>query len=228
MGIPRAGILEHADQLYAPRDGFWERLDANDTRVQRQCQANGQARHEAFRRRIGAIHSPRIRFGLEIEPAADGHGLGVLDEDRQGYDYLIGAVHHLGGLEKTKVTQKELEFAFLAATRQLLASGVDILAHPLRFFPKKCQLPEPRDLYPPLLEMLMETGVAAEINFHAHVPDPEFFAQCIRRGIKISLGSDSHSLVQVGDLHPHLELIKQIGAIGRLDEILWPPPRHDD
>ena len=80
---------------------------------------------------------------------------------------------------------------------------------------------EPEDLYLPTIELLKRYGVAAEINCHAgYRPNPEFFAPCLKHGVKLSLGTDSHNLYEVGFIMPHLRILKAVGAYGRLDEVL--------
>ena len=63
--------------------------------------------------------------------------------------------------------------------------------------------------------------MAAEINFHGNEPYPEFLELCIREGVKISLGSDSHNLYEVGFFHPHLALLRDLGVYDRLDSVLF-------
>ena len=80
---------------------------------------------------------------------------------------------------------------------------------------------EPEELYAPVVELLRRYNVAAEINFHAgYRPNPEFFSLCLKHGVKLSLGTDSHNLYEVGFLMPHLQLLRDIDAYSRLDEVL--------
>lgn len=65
-----------------------------------------------------------------------------------------------------------------------------------------------------LADMLAATGTAAEINCHLNSNDPEFFAQCIARGVKIAFGSDAHRLSEVGNLGPHLQLLREAAGAG--------------
>ena len=63
--------------------------------------------------------------------------------------------------------------------------------------------------------------MAAEINCHAgYRPSPEFFALCLKHGVKLSLGTDSHNLYEVGFIMPHLRILKAVGAYSKLDEVL--------
>ena len=80
---------------------------------------------------------------------------------------------------------------------------------------------EPEELYLPTIELLKRYGAAAEINCHAgYRPNPAFFALCLKHGVKLSIGTDSHNLYEVGFLTPHFALLKAIDAYSRLDEVL--------
>lgn len=223
LGLARAGMVEHAEQLYLSRDGFWAREDGNNLAALRKSAGEGHSRHPQFRQRLHGARGKRILLGLEAEPAMEGRGLALFDEDNTGYDYMIGAVHNLAEGNGEPTDHAGTDRQFMRRTRQLLDSGVHILAHPMRYFRRTQKRPAPRELYKPVIDLLAERRVAAEINFHTNVNDPEFFDMCVRRGVKLSLGSDSHCMLEVGDLHPHLGLLKQLGVMGRLDEVLWMP-----
>ncbi|MBA4388454.1 MAG: hypothetical protein C0404_10770 [Verrucomicrobia bacterium] len=231
FGLHNAGLMEHADHLYVPRTGFWGRKDTDNPVALRQAIADGHCRYPAFRQQVCPLHSDHIFIGLEAEPAIDGRGLALFEEDRAGIDYLLGAIHNLDEKFGVQMSVQETDRQFMARTRQLVESGINILAHPFRYFPRLQKRTAPPDLYRPVADLLAAGGVAAEINFHQNVNDPEFFTICIERGVKIALGTDSHCLIDVADLRPHVDLLRQLGVIGRLEEVLWRPParhtRHD-
>jgi len=225
LGLRCSGFAEHADHLYLPRDGFWGRLDTDQRPVLAAGERAGHSRYREYERIVHPIRSDRIFLGLEAEPAADGKGLALLKKDAKGYDYILGAIHQFGDKRFTHLPDEEIDARFLQKTRQVVEAGVDVLAHPFRYFKKTHNRVAPKTLYAPVADLLAEAGVAAEINYHTNEPDPEFFAICLKRGVKLSFGSDAHALFEVADLHPHLQLIDELGAAGRLEEILWRPKR---
>jgi len=220
LGLAGAGFSEHLDQLYFPAERFWDRPDNEDLRAIRRSVAAGHSRLAAYRARLEPLRSGRVRMGLEVG-ARDGR-LAILDEDRGGWDYLIGAVHNLDGLDPAAAPYDQVVRRFMAKTRLTVRCGVDVLGHPFRYF-RRFNLPVPVGLYRPLADLLADAGVAAEVNFHTNRPDPEFFALCLDRGVRLSVGSDAHALAEVGDLRPHLELLRRLGAADRLGEVLWRP-----
>ena len=100
--------------------------------------------------------------------------------------------------------------------------GIQVLAHPFRIFLRR-RREVPTALYGEVVGLLASRGVAAEINFHTNQPDPVFFRLCLERGVKLSVGSDSHAIASVGDLGPHIALLRDLGVWDRLDQILWRP-----
>ncbi|MBS5533181.1 hypothetical protein KH017_20530, partial [bacterium] len=85
---------------------------------------------------------------------------------------------------------------------------------------------KPKELYEPVAELLRRYGVAAEVNFHQNDPEPEFFEICLKKGVKIALGSDSHNLYEVGFFLPHFRFLAELGVAGRLDEVLYHFPEQ--
>ena len=102
---------------------------------------------------------------------------------------------------------------FMQQNEAILKSGVNALVHPFRIFSfrfNRIQHPTPEDLFEPLVQLLKKYHTAAEINFHCNHPEEEFFSMCIKNGIKISLGSDTHNLYEVGEFYPHVKLLDKI------------------
>jgi len=108
-------------------------------------------------------------------------------------------------------TQAEAERLFMRDVERLLAHPIQVLAHPFRYF-RRGGLTRPAHLFRPVASLLAARGVAAEVNFHGNVPDPAFVAECLSRGVKIALGSDTHDLVESGELAPHVAALKAAGA----------------
>lgn len=159
------------------------------------------------------------RFGLEID--FDFHGKPIFDPaDLEHFDFLSGAVHGLAEFAKDNPDQQALKDEFLFITKSILASGiVKVLAHPFRVF-RRGGMPTPDELFDPVVEMLLEHGVAAEINFHTNEPPLEFIRECLDEGVKFSLGSDSHNLAEIGDFAYHLKLLNDAGFDGDLADII--------
>jgi len=243
------GFSEHADQLYFPREDYARyEAEAGKLSALRAAARAGHSRFAAYRALVAPLAAQGVPVGLEVEAAEDSPGLALLDEDRGGWDHLLGAVHEFRQGQRpwtpsvaetapddSAATLREaveslprpganLARDFMVQVGKLCSGGVDVLAHPFRVFIRKGR-EVPKELYRPVAEMLAAHGVAAEINFHTNQPDPEFFALCLELGVRLSVGSDAHAMWEVGALGPHLALLKQIGAAERLEEVLRRPKK---
>ena len=212
LGLKGVACVEHAGQLYLPADDFWHRVHVENPAAIPQARKLGRDRMAAFRSAMAQFRSPTLAVGLEVECDRDGK-LNLLEEDRAGWDVLLGALHWLPSNLPSN-TPGKFATAFMTVTEQLVSQGIHVLAHPFRIFRHE-HMPVPAELHRPLARLLKERGVAAEVNFHLNEPDPEFFRVCREEGTRIVMGSDGHQLREVGDLRPHLRLLRQIGVIAK-------------
>lgn len=210
MGLAKVYLTEHAGQLYVPPDDFWSARFQWEPEMLRQARDEGRDRVAQWKSEQASLLAPDVALGLEMECHPDGT-LAVLPEDLEGVGVRIGAVHWLPCILSKEATPERLRAEFLAQTEGLLRAGVDVLAHPFRIFPRN-GYEQPEGVEEAVLDLLAETGAAAEINYHQNEPTARFFTQCRERGIPIVLGTDSHTPEEVGDLSAHVALLREIGA----------------
>lgn len=214
-GICKLNFAEHSGQLYFMNDDYWAGRYTMRTRGTPEG-APVQNRMQQYRDLIAQYCDGSFSYGFEVDIDPDGVPA-LLPEDAAFAQIRVGSVHHLFRKDDVAALKQE----FLVKVEALLRSGVQILAHPYRIFTKGCGMAEPEDLYLPTVELLKRYNVAAEINCHAgYRPNPEFFALCLKHGVRLSLGTDSHNLYEVGFIMPHLRILKAVDAYGRLDEVL--------
>jgi len=166
--------------------------------------------------------SGRFLHGFELDVDRNGEVI-LEDVDRRLAQIRLGAVHHLAEKYDHHIANRQ----FMLCTESLLNYGVHILAHPFRIF-AWAGLSRPKELYEPVAELLRRSGTAAEINFHCNSPEPEFFELCLKKGVKLALGSDSHNCYEVGFFLPHFRLLAALGVMGRLDEVLYRFPQSNE
>jgi len=208
FGLDGIVLTEHSGQLYLSKDDYWGYKFLDGVDIIYQSKKEGKSRIEKFKEKIFPIKNNYVKVGMEVECDRNGK-ITLLPEDKKGIDYLIGAVHYLP--EEYKVSYKKIKNGFLKFTEFVCRNNIDILAHPLRYFVRNNILP-PKDIYSDVVKILKEYNVCAELNFHTNNPDPVFFERCIENGIKISLASDAHNLLEVGDFSKHIEFLKKIGV----------------
>jgi len=220
FNVGKIALVEHSDQLYLDWETFQSQRLLTDPDLPRRMREEHRDRYDLFRGLVEPLRSERVLIGLEVECDARFDPI-LLPEDRDGWDLLLGAVHWI--TEPMVESAGGLEEAFMRLVDALVNSGIDVLAHPFRFF-RAQGLPVPRSLFGPVAHLLAEEGVAAEVNFHNNQPDPDFFRLCLEEGVKIALGTDSHHQRDVGDLQPHLDFLRTLGVTDDLlPEILFRP-----
>ena len=105
-----------------------------------------------------------------------------------------GVVRGFGDVNPTEA--QELEFRLACAI--LKNPSVDILAHPFGMCYRRFNRPPSDELMRDLITQVAKTTVAFEINCHYH-PDPwRLIDWCRELGARISLGSNAHTLEEVG------------------------------
>lgn len=221
-GLAGVCIIEHAPQLYCKSEDFWEARHVHDPQLWRD---EKYSRMGEFRRAMQPLKNDFVHVGLEVELDCRGE-LTIKPQDREFCDLVIGAVHFLNRPTQ-EMTDAELADEFMRTSRGLIEGGIDILAHPWRFFMSARRI-VPTKLYPALVGLLAAGKVAAEINLHRYPSDWTFFVQCVKCGVKISLASDAHELHEVGHLDAHLAILKQAASTDdpeKLQKLLWYPKR---
>ena len=219
LNVSKVHITEHAGQLYLAAEDYWGGAFRKDGEIIRREYDAGRGRMDQFREQLFALRSDRIRVGLEVELDAD-RKLTLLDEHREGWDILVGAVHDLLGCDRRVDDDATVLREFMRDTEDLVASGIDILAHTFRIL-HHADRAVPDSLFAEVADLLATHGVAAEINYHTNEPDLPFFRACVDRGVKISLASDGHALWEVGEFRFHLDLLAQIVPDEKLADVLY-------
>ncbi len=212
MGLNQLILTEHAFHLYYESSVAWQAAWQKEADLVDKAFRERTGRMDAYKvfaRKLRKENPDFVRLGLEVDVCTNGSLL-LADEDREGWDLLIGAVHFIHDFVRGETSQAEAEQLFLRETAALLQNGIQVLAHPFRFFRRE-RLDMPTHLYERIAEMLAAANVAAEINYHINQPDPRFLRACIDRGVKIALGSDSHDLAEVGEFYPHLKILEAVG-----------------
>lgn len=155
-------------------------------------------------RRMREENGFEILAGVESNITPDG-ALDLGKEVLEKLDLVTAGVHYLDSKDcKTQAVE------YLRAVRGALRS-FRILVHPLYY--NKSLLPWiPREEVEEFTEELAEAGVAVELNSKYHAPDKEFLRECLRRGVKLSIGTDAHHAQEIGAVDWQLSLLRRLGA----------------
>lgn len=152
------------------------------------------------------------------------HRLGSLHAIRLGDDTLVRA---FARRLPRPITIREYMAGHLASLERLAREmPVDVLSHPtLVALPFKNV--DANELWTDaherrMVDVLFDANIAFEIS--TRYPPHERIVRCaVERGVRLSLGSDGHTLAQVGDIRRPLALARSLGV---RDEDLYDPVRH--
>jgi histidinol phosphatase-like PHP family hydrolase len=112
-----------------------------------------------------------------------------------------GIVHGTQGYTPERVIDLEFRLAYAALDNP----HVDILGHPFGMCYRRFKIHPPERKMGELIAKAAKTGVAIEINSYYH-PDPwQMIEWCQCAGARISLGSNAHSIEEVGRIIRILE-----------------------
>ncbi|MBN2374970.1 MAG: metallophosphoesterase [Sedimentisphaerales bacterium] len=212
------GFAEHSSSLYLSlpqrdrNDQFHKGIDAAQPE---------NYRVDQYIQMLNEFNCPADSIGLEID--CDQHGRAMLDDaDRSKFRFLIGSVHELSENLKPNPDFDTFCQQYLSHLQYLINSGIKVLAHPWRIF-RLAGLEPNEKIFKTALALLSKNNVAAELNFHHFDPPEQFVQMCLDAGVKLTLASDAHNLRAVGELWPHLQMLKKCKYNGDLDDILIDP-----
>jgi histidinol phosphatase-like PHP family hydrolase len=215
LGVTGLCITEHAFQLYFDKKeamGFaWQR---NPEMAEAVWATPERKRMAAYKRFAQTLRSPFVKVGLEVDLYDHGKLLLAPEDAESEWDLLVGAIHLIEDYVPGRTSQKEAERLFLRDVELLTGHPIQVLAHPFRFFSRN-RLACPTHLYAAVADLLADTGVAAEVNFHTHQPHPDFLRICVEKGVRLALASDTHDLAEAGEFWPHVQVLKQAGVTPR-------------
>ncbi|HQL10185.1 MAG TPA: hypothetical protein PLE35_11335, partial [Lentisphaeria bacterium] len=213
LNIERVAVTEHSGHLFFTARDYWSIRDWFRGSPVRPPEND---RSEAYLQHVKDMvaSDPRFLSGLEVDIDRNGQLL-INDRLRQNLDFLIGSIHFL---DDPKAPEAPDQFLFMA--EKLMATGViRAIAHPYRVFTWDGVGCKPAHTFDTMVAMLKRYGVAAELSFHHNRPSPEFFRKCLDAGVKISFGSDTHSLFKLGFFNPHFDFLRSIGYDGDFQDI---------
>jgi putative hydrolase len=183
-GLSRIILTEHAEPWRAKKGGWF----ANYVREVRTVAEEYAGRLEVY----AGIEAPAIDFD---------NGLELTEEMRSEVDFILGTAHRYPGLGNRRVhdlSRKEfisLEFMTLMALAR--NTDIDAIAHmggTCRLY--CCELPE--DMAAEVVKTAADNGVAIELNSKYHAPLTHLLEICIRENARVTIGSDAHSLNEIG------------------------------
>ena len=148
----------------------------------------------------------RAYVGVECKIESFEGDIDTLPEITELCDLVMASVHRFpdknsGSLDFDKVSsEKAIELEFQLSWAALANPIVDILGHPFGMSYRRFRTAPSEEKILRLIERAAEYNVAFEVNSYYH-PDPwRMVKLCREAGARITLGSNSHSVDEVGEV----------------------------
>jgi len=229
--LGRQAITNHGFQAYFPENIAWSWEFLDDFRLFDRYRSWGDERILGFREKLESMKDDRFVFGLEVELMGDGR-LTVSDAVRGELEILLGSLHVLPRAygEDESLDAETLDAAVracIAYTRDLMLSGVDVIAHPFRWLAHATGA-VPREAVVEVVRLAAEHNVALELNLRGpRLSTLTFITEAVAAKVPLALATDAHQPAEVGDLEEHLRLIRTAGFDPAQIPILDGAPRKD-
>jgi len=158
--------------------------------------------------------------GLEVEILEDGT-VSMSPETGADFDVIVGGLHAVHGIRFWRDRTPILDATgFLDAVRVALIKAMesrclDVLAH-VTWLPPTLRAGR-RDVVDAawmasVIEAASDFGVAIELNGRWRVPDEAWVKGCVRHGVPLSLGSDAHTLPEIGNTGHGVSLLTDLNV----------------
>lgn len=232
-GLRTIAVTEHSSHFYLPWDTtFPTYLDKPD--VFAQLKEEGNRKMAGYISIMKSHRESGILTGLELDYII-GDGLFFDEIFRSSMDVIIGSVHWLRCMlpffekcrgDSSKACPLE-EDEFLAAMKQIIESGIDIVGHPTHLF-QWARRPVPVEVTNKIMDMAFANGTAVEINTAYRNPNEYFVRKWLERGGKIAVSTDTHHTHRFGDFSYAAEILSICGVtMKNLKNILFQPKKRN-
>jgi putative hydrolase len=152
----------------------------------------------------------KVLIGMEINIVDDRGNVDLDPAWLARLELPVFSVHYTPSASSTE-EKARLYVQMVRLCLERIRSRVSVLAHP--FFVYRPLLRHiPREDVEEILELMADRGVAAEINVRYRTPPDELLGLCLHKGVKMSIGSDAHSLSEVGDVRWAMRRLARLGA----------------
>jgi putative hydrolase len=162
-------------------------------------------------RENNASNGLHLFYGVEVRARDREGSLNAPDDIIDNAEMVVGVVHSIPsedgkGKHKPEELSREvlLELEYSISLRLLENDRVSVLGHPMSNYEKQYG-PVPESYYRRLISRANRTGKAVEINAKYKNDFIGFMNLCLELNPIISLGSDAHSINELGLVHARLQ-----------------------
>lgn len=164
---------------------------------------------------LGRVHAFK---GLEVEILEDG-SVSMSAKTGNDFDIIVGGLHAIHGVRFSRDLTPILDAkGFVDDVRVALIKAMesrclDVLAH-VTWLPSSLSY-RIRELVDAkwiasVIEAASDFGVAIELNGRWRLPNEDWVKRCVHQGVQLSLGSDAHTLQEIGNTGHGVRLLTDL------------------
>lgn len=167
---------------------------------------------------LAALEGFRLLKGAEVEILEDGT-VSISKVTSRLFDVVIGGLHIVRGVgfwgDSTSIMKESeyVEAVRVALIKAMESNMLHIIAHVTRL-PETLLHASSRliadDWIRSVVEAAGDHDVAVELSGAWKIPDERFVAECLRQGVKLSLGSDAHRPQNIGETSYGVKILKRL------------------
>jgi histidinol phosphatase-like PHP family hydrolase len=168
---------------------------------------------------LNILKSVNVIKGIEVDILDD--CVSISKQKANLFDMIIGGLHILNDVSFWGNNQPIWNYRkFVEKVRVTLIKAVEyrllnVIAHPT-WLPEEIR-PHTNKLITKewiksVVNAAANQNISFEINCAWKVPNEAFILECLRQGVKLSIGSDSHNTSMIGKVQYAVNLLKQINA----------------
>ena len=171
-----------------------------------------------FSRYVQTLNRFTVFKGLEVEILQDGT-VSISKKKVGKLDIVMGGLHSINNIKfwgdsypiwDPKGFVEKIRVTLIKAVE----SGIlDVVAH-ASWLPDMIRKETHREITNDWIESVVDAfcdwGVAVELNCAWKVPDERFVKYCVKKGVKLSIGSDAHQRVMIGKTDYAIKILERI------------------
>ena len=167
---------------------------------------------------LDALKGTGLLKGVEAEIFGDG-SISIPKQRSAMCDFILGGIHSLDGINFWRDLQpilnpsRYVERIRIALEAAMERQIIDVLVH-VTWLPEAIRSQSKklvtREWMKSLINTALDNNVAIELSGAWEVPNVEFVRLCLKQGVKVSVGSDAHTVKEIGNVVYPLKVLNLV------------------
>jgi len=177
---------------------------------------------------LDSLKGTGLLRGVEVEIFGDG-SISISKQRSTMCDFVLGGIHSLDGinfwrdLKPILNPSRYVECIRIALEAAMESQIIDALVH-VTWLPEAIRSQSKKlithEWMKSLTHTALDNNVAIELSGAWEVPNVEFVRLCLKHGVKVSVGSDAHTVKEIGNVAYPLKILNLVNV--KLEDLFIP------